>query len=87
MRDTDKETITDVAIVIGKKVYVLPKPKRHSDIIKIMADLKTPVFQESQQGFFTSKNRFVSRKEAAQIAFSSGQITKEIVELHSEDVW
>ena len=42
------------------------------------------------QGFITNKNRFVNRKEAAEIAIASGQVTQ--VEfpktgLHSEDLY
>ncbi len=39
------------------------------------------------QGFLTSKNRFVKRREAGEIAFLSGQITKETECLFSEDLY
>ena len=50
---------------------------------------------EKEQGFLTSKNRFVTREEAAVIALSQGQFkdiaSKEHVErvltLHSEDIY
>lgn len=38
------------------------------------------------QGFLTSHNRWVTRKEGGQIAFESGQI-KEPKYLYSEDLW
>jgi hypothetical protein len=42
---------------------------------------------EKEQGFLTSKNRFVGRKEAAKIAFEQGQ-TNELKEiLYSEDLY
>jgi hypothetical protein len=48
---------------------------------------KTKDCGEYEQGFLTSNNRFIGRKEAAQIAFAAGQ-TKELKEtLFSEDVW
>ena len=42
------------------------------------------------QGFLTNKNRFVDRKEAAEIALKSGQIKKltySSAELYSEDLY
>jgi hypothetical protein len=42
---------------------------------------------EKEQGFLTSKNRFVNRKEAGKIAFERGQ-TEELKEtLFSEDLY
>lgn len=41
---------------------------------------------EKEQGFVTSKNRFVGRKEAAIIARKAGQIHTDIENLHSEDL-
>lgn len=41
---------------------------------------------EKEQGFITSKNRFVSRSEASIIARKAGQIHIDIKELHSEDL-
>lgn len=69
---------------------------RHGNIIatvKALAELRTVKFGadsvgETEQGFLTSKNRFVSREEAAIIAFSTGQIAIEkLTLLYSEDVW
>jgi hypothetical protein len=40
-----------------------------------------------EQGFLTSKNRFVDRQEAGKIAFSAKQTKKLINKLHSEDLW
>lgn len=42
---------------------------------------------EYEQGFLTSRNRFVTREEAAKIAFEVGQIKKELKRLHSEDIY
>jgi hypothetical protein len=42
---------------------------------------------ENEQGFLTSKNRFVSREEAAQIAFDTGQIKQSTTSLYSEDLY
>lgn len=40
-----------------------------------------------EQGFLTNKNRFVDRKEAAEIAFGAGQINKIVTKLYSEDLY
>jgi hypothetical protein len=42
---------------------------------------------EKEQGFITNKNRFVSRQEAANIAFAAGQIKEETNRLFSEDLY
>lgn len=42
--------------------------------------------ENSQQGFITSKARFVSRTEAGKIAFTAGQTEKLIDLLFSEDI-
>lgn len=39
------------------------------------------------QGFLTSKNRFVSREEAASIASAASQCDSSISRLHSEDLY
>lgn len=39
------------------------------------------------QGFLTTKNRFVTREEAAEIAYSAGQISSPKEELYSEDIY
>jgi len=39
------------------------------------------------QGFLTSKNRFVTRQEAARIALAAKQITDEVRALYSEDIY
>lgn len=42
---------------------------------------------EYEQGFLTSRNRFVDREEAAIIAFDANQINEEKQTLYSEDLW
>ena len=44
-------------------------------------------YSENIQGFLTSDDRFVNRKEAGQIAFDAGQITKLTECLFSEDLY
>jgi hypothetical protein len=40
-----------------------------------------------KQGFLTNTDRFVTRKEAAHIAYKCGQINKQLKTLFSEDLW
>ena len=42
---------------------------------------------EVEQGFLTSKNRFVNRKEGGEIAFKAGQTLELKTYLYSEDLW
>lgn len=54
---------------------------RHGDIISQLMSLtgkKHHEMGESIQGFLTNKNRFVNRKEAAEIAYNAGQVNDRI---------
>ncbi len=42
---------------------------------------------EKEQGFLTNKNRFVTREEAADIAYKSGQTKDKLIRLFSEDLY
>lgn len=68
---------------------------RHAHCISAvisMCGLRTVTYSEdgvgkNTQGFLTSKNRFLNRKEAGEIAFQSGQISEETNCLFSEDIY
>lgn len=68
---------------------------RHGNVVetvKILSNLRTVKLSpdgvgETVQGFLTNTNRFVDRKEAGQIAYSSGQIDKPTDCLFSEDLY
>ena len=47
----------------------------------------TPEVGEYVQGFLTNLNRFVDRKEGAEIAFYANQIPEQKETLFSEDLW
>lgn len=49
--------------------------------------LEEYALQGQNQGFVTSKGRYVSRKEAGRIAFWSGQIDRLLTTLTSEDLY
>jgi hypothetical protein len=98
----DKEYIMCAAIWFddGKKYNLQPSTVdtglvlcgwRHGCIFPQIGGLvgerqKLGIF-EREQGFLTNKNRFVGRKEAAHIAYSSGQISELKETLFSEDLW
>lgn len=61
---------------------------RHGDCYATLEHLNKKVnLTFSRQGFLTSRNRFVNRKEAAKIAFKAKQIQKETDILISEDLY
>jgi hypothetical protein len=66
--------------------------RHHNCIYQLVALTGLPDcdFGESVEGFLTNKNRFVDRKEAAQIALKTGQIDElefSSTKLYSEDLY
>ena len=65
---------------------------RHNNCMWSMTSLTglrsvLPEVGEYEQGFLTSKNRFVNREEGAIIAFEAGQISENKKTLYSEDIY
>lgn len=68
--------------------YVLPGYRHSNCLLTLLHVLSVDSMKDSViQGFLTSKNRFVTREEAAKIAFNSGQIVKTVDSLFSEDLY
>ena len=67
-------------------IYSIEIGKRHNDI---MARFGKTCLDVTEQGFYTSWGRFVSREETLQIAKNAGQVTETISEtmLFSEDLY
>ena len=72
-------------------IYSIEIGRRHNDI---MARFGKDVLCLTQQGFYTSFGRFVSREEALQIAKEAGQIEEpgfaklcSSIKLYSEDLY
>ena len=85
-------TIDVAAIRCFDKVFMLPKPNRHHNIIRDMFSkgIDAEVISNGEQGFVTSDGVFVDRITALNIARSAGQILRETAPIHglfSEDVW
>lgn len=68
-----------------KQIYSIEIGYRHPDIMyRFFREMD---MSPDSQGFYTSRGRFVNRKEAAKIAFECGQ-TKELKnQLFSEDIY
>lgn len=88
-----KELPTSIFNPINVDVGTVVCAYRHHECIHVMVSLTGKHQKDSGkyvQGFLTSKNRFVDRVEAAQIALSSNQIKKlkySSTELYSEDLY
>ena len=83
--------ITGVAVMYGGKMYSLPRPNRHHDVIRsIPGGVKGP----DRQGFILENGTFLDRRQAMTLAENNGQLRrvtgKEFYqgpELYSEDLW
>lgn len=83
-------TIVAAAIKQDGMVCSVPRPGRHSCVIRAMdtAGIRIPIVGE--QGFLTSDGLFVDRRRALKIAAAAGQLTttrERAYELFSEDLW
>jgi hypothetical protein len=65
----------------------LGRPARHNNIIRHIHEKTGDINITGLQGFLTSDGDFVTRTDAARIAFAAGQITEEKDQLYSEDLW
>lgn len=91
--DETAPTIVGVGIRMpGGKLYQLPCPNRHHNIIhQICSETGEPVPGNAEQGFITNTGQFVSRYVAHRLALKCQQPCKRPIgygsELYSEDVW
>lgn len=81
----------EAARSFGGLTITVPKPGRHSDILRDVFALNPQLSLGCEQGFITSKGRFVDRLTASAIAIGAKQVTKELLiagpYLYSEDLW
>lgn len=87
-------TITHVAIRFQGKLYSLPAPNRHHDVIRLIASesgLSHVDARDDDQGFLDSSGRYLRRKPALRVAREAGQLRadREIIggRLYSENLW
>jgi hypothetical protein len=84
--------ITHVAVRFQEKVYSLPEPNRHHDVIILIAKETGVSYVDSKgedQGFLDSSGRYLNRKQALLNARLHNQIKGTIIhnELYSENLW
>lgn len=87
--------ITHVAIRFQGKVYSLPAPNRHHDVIRhivAVTGVKTVDAHEDDQGFLIDGQRYARRKPALRHAIECSQLKPgcmgvQLGKLFSEDVW
>lgn len=85
----ESEFICAAAIRFEGRLYVVPAPARHHDIIRVIATATGASNILGEQGFVTGRYHFVDREEAGRIALQSGQVStlKVPPNLYSEDLW
>jgi hypothetical protein len=85
--------ITGVAVKYDGKVWSLPKPNRHHNVIRhIATETGTGINGPDVQGFITNNGEFLNRKAAMALAAVNGQLNRRPggypePELYSEDLW
>lgn len=84
--------ITHVAILYQGKVYSLPAPNRHHDVIrKIVDETGVESVGYNEQGFLDDTGRWLRRKPALFVALEAEQVRDPANvrggQLYSEDVW
>jgi len=86
-------SITRVAIRFRGTVWSLPRPNRHHNVIRHIAE-STGVShvdaRERDQGFLDQEGRYLDRKEALHVAREAGQLRADVPvqdQLYSENLW
>jgi hypothetical protein len=87
--------ITHVAIRFNGKIYSLPAPNRHHDVIRMIVEqtgVESVDAREDDQGFLIDGELYCRRKPALRIALGNGQCKPDglgarLGLLFSEDVW
>jgi len=84
-------TVERAAILaLDGKVWSVPRPGRHHDVIRVMKQegYDTPI--QGEQGFLLSDGRFARRTSALTVARRANQLIRKTNPQHmlfSEDVW
>lgn len=100
MIDSNKEYIISAAIHYSKNCGLVPFHSvygisdgvvitgfRHPLCIQAAIPWMKKGYKEISQGFITSLGRYVSREEAAKLAYESGQVSVQLKHLFSEDIF
>ncbi len=87
--------ITHVAIRFQGKIWSLPAPNRHHNVVRHIVEqtgVTSVDAREDDQGFLIDGTRYVRRKQALRHALDTGQCKSNALgarlgKLFSEDVW
>lgn len=81
--------IIAVACRIGQKIWTLPPPNRHHNVLWLMGEREVEGYHLCEQGFLTDSGDFLTRSAARSYAMATGQCPKPDHERHlfSEDLW
>ena len=91
-------SVLQAALLINGEIWTLPRPARHHILVQAWCNSHWDYNSETQtgkpgripqheQGFITTSGEFISREQAALLAFESEQIIEEKRILFSEDLW
>jgi len=71
------------------KIWTLPRPARHCDILHYMYESSAGETTLDDQGFLLDDGSWVNRKQAAEYALKTGQCSELVAppDLYSEDLW
>jgi hypothetical protein len=75
------------AILVDDIVYWLKFPNRHGDVANKMFDVSVAFIKDKVMGFVNDNHEFLNRQEAAEYAFTTGQISSKVTVLMSEDLF
>lgn len=89
-----QERIIGVTVKIGDEIFTLGAPARHPDVLFDFNIASRANGRKIEQGFATNKRRFLTRREAMDVAKASGQFNRRSTvlqyngpDLYSEDLW
>lgn len=83
------EEIDRAAVRVGERVFSVHRPYRHNAAIRAAIDAIGEPAYRAEQGFVTTRGRFVGREEASRVAVVAGQVKrlKWAPGLYTEDLW
>ena len=87
----EQEHIVGVGIKYKDVLYKLPRPNRHVHVYQVIKDATgdscSKIDNACIKGFYTNEDRFLSRDEAALVAFEAKQIDSIPFYLTSDHLW
>ncbi len=72
------------------RIYSVTAPGRHHNIEALLRQVGIPLSSDTQQGFVSTRGRWLNRKEACVVATLANQLIRKTppeTELFSEDIW